>query len=410
MVVLVLLVALGMLLAGDVAPALVLGAVAGFFALLLVVTWPTVFLARKRWRPDIVTEHITSSGERGVRIPQSTMSWALGVAMMAYLGILLAVAVLWELLAGIPIFDDPGEGPAFVVLGVLCALISLQFVFDVARGRRVRSHVVLTTRGVFYRADKKDDEVFVQWDSIEAVLPWHGRRNERISIVLGGRPGAVEHLPPSKRSTRLRSWMERLSRPRGVSRLGESMVVVHAQRLAVDPALAYFAIGFYWGRQDARDELGTDAGLQRIRSGDLMVWYPDDRALVLAAVRALADHESVKPVSVSREYYDTLTNSKDRRTPSGRPERLPSPSRGDDLVMHMKILFDRIEVLPDPRKYTGWIFSDDEVPLIRRLGSALDPPVEELGDRPSWYYVADPRWSDVVVHADRAARVMQAHG
>lgn len=39
--------------------------------------------------------------------------------------------------------------------------------------------------------------------------------------------------------------------------------------LAVNPALAFYALRFYHRHPELRSELGTQAGLERLRSGDL---------------------------------------------------------------------------------------------------------------------------------------------
>lgn len=46
-------------------------------------------------------------------------------------------------------------------------------------------------------------------------------------------------------------------------------MTVQAGNLAVDPALVYHALGYYLTHPEARTELATDVGVQRIRTGDL---------------------------------------------------------------------------------------------------------------------------------------------
>jgi hypothetical protein len=45
---------------------------------------------------------------------------------------------------------------------------------------------------------------------------------------------------------------------------------VRGWSLAVDPALLYHALRYYHAHPEARAELGTEAGLRRVRSGDLL--------------------------------------------------------------------------------------------------------------------------------------------
>jgi hypothetical protein len=46
------------------------------------------------------------------------------------------------------------------------------------------------------------------------------------------------------------------------------MCTIHAGYLAVDPAIAYYGILFYLKNPDHRQELATDAGVERLRRMD----------------------------------------------------------------------------------------------------------------------------------------------
>ncbi len=52
-----------------------------------------------------------------------------------------------------------------------------------------------------------------------------------------------------------------------VAEAGEAMIVIRGGTLSVDPALAFWTLRHYFTHQAARAELGTDAAVERMRSG-----------------------------------------------------------------------------------------------------------------------------------------------
>ncbi|MFC6011788.1 SCO4402 family protein [Nocardia lasii] len=114
------------------------------------------------------------------------------------------------------------------------------------------------------------------------------------------------------------------------------------------------------------------------------VEYPEMRAAVLAAVRALADPDYQERVWLRREY--------------------PHSRFYDDFDASVHTLYDDCVVLPDPSLRIGSILvSSEEVDALFHLGRVLTPLIDELRDAPDATYVGDPRWRAVVMAARAAA-------
>jgi hypothetical protein len=235
------------LYAGDQGPGLLFGGGAVMCVLVVAGVAP-LHRIRRRWRPRVVTIHTTGSGERGVRIPYSAWWFGWLVTLIAITGGLFAAVVLWVLLAS-------GLEEARNVIGVMLGLAAVPycgwFLLDVVRGRVARGGVVLTPNGIHHRYLMLDE--FLAWDSVMSVAARHERGP---TIEVSEAPGKVRR--------RITSWV-------ALRRLPPSgPVKLYGRLLAVDPAVAYHAVGYYRSRPDVRRELATDAGLRRIRTGNLL--------------------------------------------------------------------------------------------------------------------------------------------
>jgi hypothetical protein len=65
-----------------------------------------------------------------------------------------------------------------------------------------------------------------------------------------------------------RSWSRRTTRLLGSASCSTGLTVL-GTFLRVDPVLVYHALLFYFANPDVRSELGCDAGVRRLRSGDI---------------------------------------------------------------------------------------------------------------------------------------------
>ncbi|MEU4362872.1 hypothetical protein [Promicromonospora sp. NPDC023987] len=79
----------------------------------------------------------------------------------------------------------------------------------------------------------------------------------------------------------------------------------------------------------------------------------------------------------------------------------------DDLDLSVHVLYDDTTVLPDPVESVGSIITADEVDVLEKLNSVLEPIIAGLGDEPDAAYLAHPDWSAVVSAAADAVQVLE---
>ena len=115
------------------------------------------------------------------------------------------------------------------------------------------------------------------------------------------------------------------------------------------------------------------------------VQYPNMRAEVVGALKALSDHEYQQRVWTRHDY--------------------PHDKFYDDLTTNLNILFDDTCVLPDPKQRIGWILYPNEVEALRELAEVLDPLITELGDADDTHYLEHSQWGEVVRRAGNAQSV-----
>lgn len=115
--------------------------------------------------------------------------------------------------------------------------------------------------------------------------------------------------------------------------------------------------------------------------------YPQMRAEVLEAVRALSDPDYQQRVWIRGEY--------------------PHEGFYDDLTTNIHTLFDDVCVLPDPHTRVGVVLYPDEVEALTGLGQHLDPLINELGDAADAHYLEHPQWTSVVAAARRSYETLR---
>ncbi len=208
---------------------------------------------RRRVSPKAITLRVTGSGEDGVLIAYSGWLYRWLATMMlltffVFAGMVLSGLVGWV----IPPFTSPPGAISLVILSA-AGLYCLWFVIEMASGRLARGRIVLGPHGIYHRS--LTFEHFAPWDTVHMVT----------AEDVGG-PLIVAKAFPSD-DTRVRR----------TSRVGKQhefqllpYVAVRGRSLAVDPAVLYRALRYYHAHPEARAELTTDAGLRRIRSGNLL--------------------------------------------------------------------------------------------------------------------------------------------
>lgn len=115
------------------------------------------------------------------------------------------------------------------------------------------------------------------------------------------------------------------------------------------------------------------------------VQFPDMRLEVISALRALSDPDQQRSWGKAEgdvPYYD-------------------------DLTLNVHVLYDDCQVLPDPSDRVGSVLHEGEVVCLRTVHNALNPLLDELGEKPDAEYLDDPRWPTVMSAAAEALRVME---
>lgn len=221
------------------------------FAILGVYSYLTTVGAQRRNR-----DHV------GVAAVESTSNVAFmnqsRVVAMSYLALALTLAALFVLL---PTLVDQlsrtgswndlrlrslaGYSPIF-------ALYSVALLLSPVVRRRRPLGLGLSADGVYHWT--WFGSCFFAWDWITEVSPAAGRE-------LGVQLAVCE--PDNRSSNPEENWLGRASFFR------RKKTRIQVGYLAVNPAVAFYALRFYHRHPELRSELGTEAGVQRMRSGDL---------------------------------------------------------------------------------------------------------------------------------------------
>lgn len=240
------------LLSSEPGPAVFLLA-AGVYLGLVTALGAWLLRSPRRRSPGAISVQVTDSGENGIRIPYSGWLYRWLGTMMLLTFVVLAILVLSGLAGwSIPPFTSPPGAISVIVLTV-AGLYCLWVVLEIAVGRLARGSVLLSPQGVQHRSLTFGH--FVPWSAMQ-----------RISAVDGSSPLIVARVFAAEHA-----------RVRRTSRVGRQQefqllpdLVVRGRSLAVDPAVLYHALRYYHARPEARAELATELGLQRIRSADLL--------------------------------------------------------------------------------------------------------------------------------------------
>lgn len=117
--------------------------------------------------------------------------------------------------------------------------------------------------------------------------------------------------------------------------------------------------------------------------------YPEMRAEVVEATRALADPEYQHRVWIRGEY--------------------PHEGFYDDLTTNIHTLFDDVCVLPNPHSRVGFVLYPNEVEALHALGELLDPLINELGDTNDAQYLSHPQWPEITNKAQHAYETLRSN-
>jgi hypothetical protein len=117
--------------------------------------------------------------------------------------------------------------------------------------------------------------------------------------------------------------------------------------------------------------------------------FPEMRAEIIGAVRALADRDYQERVWINKIF--------------------PHDNFYDDFSMRVHILYDDTNVMSNPSEAVGTFIYENEVASFRELDRSLSPLIDDLDDAEDAVYLADPRWPQVVQAAKDALQILQTN-
>jgi len=176
----------------------------------------------------------------------SVIYWVIGATMIVLFLIIAVGAVLGLVATGFR--DGVLLVAALVSVGFVVYLS--WFVIEVLRRRVVRGALILSPRGIYHRSWSFDN--FLPWDSAISVTA--GELDGQLITV-----AAYENAAPQfHRRTRMWKQSELKLAPH---------MAIRGVCLSINPALAFHTLRYYLDQPGARQELATEVGVNRVRSG-----------------------------------------------------------------------------------------------------------------------------------------------
>jgi len=224
---------------------------------LMILVIQTAVRRRMRSTAEVRALGRAETAEAGILLPYRRDVAILRLFITAWLALLGVVLLVGGLvLAGTTAASSAGLG-AVLVGGAIIA-VTMPVVAAVLRGRIRRGAVILTPEGVTHRSWTFDIET--RWAEVIAVLPGGGRENH--VLVTAAAPSGTSRS--GRLTVRSKAWRE------PEMRLAPH-VAIRVADVSVDPVLLLHTLRFYAERPDMRHELGSQAGVDRIRRGDVVV-------------------------------------------------------------------------------------------------------------------------------------------
>jgi hypothetical protein len=116
------------------------------------------------------------------------------------------------------------------------------------------------------------------------------------------------------------------------------------------------------------------------------VRYPHMRREVLRTLASLADRDYQEQAWIRHEH---------------------SPPTYEDFRLHIHVLYDDCQVLPEPQKSVGPVLlPGDELVHLLELGRVLDALLDQYGESEDRVFMSDVRWDDVIRQAGLALAAM----
>jgi hypothetical protein len=142
------------------------------------------------------------------------------------------------------------HSPVALLIVIGCVVLDTYLLVQLCRRKIVRGYVALSPVGIYHRSWGFTS--FAPWEHVFGIEPRQGD-GQIISVMV---------------ETNTESWSRRTARFVGEDSCDYGLSV-RGLYLSTGPALAYYALQFYFLNPEARSELGCDAGVERLRQVDI---------------------------------------------------------------------------------------------------------------------------------------------
>jgi hypothetical protein len=231
-----------------------LGLLSVFLGLTMLSLSAVVSSQRLSWRRGGRDVGSLASGQQKIAFLPYSSSWRYGILLLQVL--LLVLFLSMSFVAGAVPEDDPSRSAQRLhMLGpwmVLFAPFPLLFLLAGLVRKRPEMGLGLGSDGIYHWSWLGCS--FYSWQALVGLVAYENR-GPKVQVVAGANP---EQESPSVEE----NWFSKFESVRkGNAKIAVTVFAVH-------PVLVYYALRFYHENPELRVELGTDAGLRRIRQAD----------------------------------------------------------------------------------------------------------------------------------------------
>lgn len=230
---------------------------------LVSLTFVMIFVPRRKVRraklPPKASVGSADAQHPGLNFPYIS-SWKIILSLWLGVGAVLLILRSALLLPGINSGENTSLrsslniGALAITLGVLTLIAVLLFYLYGRRGNR-SGRVVIDEDGVLQELGQTTR--FITWDDIGDVFPCIVNNSHMVRIT----PADGRKISVDTRRSLLDRWQ------RGYF---ERIMDVPVWVLGIDPPLFLYTVRFYWQNPAVRDELRTEAAIERMRNGELI--------------------------------------------------------------------------------------------------------------------------------------------
>jgi hypothetical protein len=231
-----------------------LGALCAIAAVMLILLSVVVYSLERSWRRQSGAVTSLTSERRALVLVPYASSWRYGVLLLQVS--LLILFLVMPFATGTISEDDPSRSAQRLhLLGpwmILFAPFPLLFLLSGLVRKRAEMGLGLGPDGIYHWSWLGCS--FYSWRAVVGLVAYNDR-GAKVQLVAGANP--------AQEPTNLEeNWFSKFDSVRkGNAKIAVTVFAVH-------PALVYYALRFYHENPELRAELGTDAGVERIRRAD----------------------------------------------------------------------------------------------------------------------------------------------